>query len=45
MNKCNFCPNSQLNNKTGRLECPYRHCWLSKDEIKEILKAIGGKNK
>ena len=38
MKKCDFCPNSHLQN--GKLICPYRICMLTEWEWEAILDAI-----
>lgn len=43
MTKCDWCPHSRL--KNGKLICPYRICFLTSTEIKEILRILCDANK
>ena len=42
MTKCDWCNYSRL--KNGKLICPFEMCWLTKTEIKEILRALSNVN-
>ena len=41
MTKCDWCPNSRMEN--GRLVCPYQICTLTKSELEKIMKAVMGR--
>lgn len=45
MTKCDFCKYSDFNFDTGKLECRYGNCILTKDQILEIARALGSAKK